>query len=70
MLYTLIVVFAATTVGSYFRFREVERRYAEIVGADAIRDATLTHGILGEPRENGATEGAAPPSCSDVYGWK
>jgi hypothetical protein len=62
MLYTLIVVFAATTVGTYFRFREVERRLAEIVRADAIRDATLTHGIPGQPRENGAAEGpAAPP---------
>ncbi len=47
VLYALVVVFAATTVGTYFRFRELERRLAAVVRADAIRDATLTDGIPG-----------------------
>lgn len=39
VLYVLIVVFTATSVGTYFRFREQERRLVQIVRAAAIRDA-------------------------------
>jgi len=49
MLYTLIVVFMATTIGAYFRFREVERKLAAVVRAAAIRDAVVTQGIPGAP---------------------
>jgi small membrane protein len=54
LLYGLVVVFVSTTVGSYFRFRDLERRLAELVRADAIRDATLTHGVPGQSKaDNG-----------------
>lgn len=49
LLYGLVVVFGTTAVGTYFRFRELERRLAEVVRADAIRDAILTDGIPGQP---------------------
>lgn len=39
VLYVLIVVFMATSLGMYFRFKELERRLAQIVRANAIRDA-------------------------------
>lgn len=48
LLYVLVVLFGATTVGTYFRFRELERRLAEVVRADALRDAILTRGMPGE----------------------
>jgi hypothetical protein len=43
VLYVLIVVFTATSVGTYFRFREQESRLVEIVRAAAIRDALGVH---------------------------
>jgi hypothetical protein len=39
LLYCLIVVFMMTTVGMYFRFKELERRIAQIVRANALRDS-------------------------------
>lgn len=47
LLYVLVVVFAATSTGTYFRFREVDRTLASIVRANAIRDACLTYGVPG-----------------------
>jgi hypothetical protein len=61
LLYVLVVVFVSTTVGSYFRFRELERRMAEVVRADAIRDATLTHGVPGQD-----TASPAEPESDEV----
>jgi hypothetical protein len=47
LLYVLVVVFAATSTGTYFRFREVDRTLASVVRANAIRDACLTYGVPG-----------------------
>lgn len=47
LLYTFVVVFVLTTTGLYFRFREFERRQAEIVRSVAIQDAVLTDGRPG-----------------------
>jgi hypothetical protein len=47
LLYVLIVVFAATSVGTYFRFRAQELRIVEIVRALAIRDAVSLNGSPG-----------------------
>jgi hypothetical protein len=63
LLYVLVVVFVSTTVGSYFRFRDLERRLADLVRADAIRDATLTQGVPGDDRagDNVSPDGEAEP---------
>ena len=61
VLYALVVVFAGTTVGTYFRFRDLERRLAAIVRADAIRDAALTNGIPGFERTGVNPSGATGP---------
>lgn len=58
MLYTLIVVFVATTVGMYFRFRDLERKLAAVVRAAAIRDA-VAQGIPGAVEQ---PSGIGPPS--------
>jgi hypothetical protein len=47
VLYTLTIVFAVTSVGFYFRFKDQERRIAELIRTDAIRDAILARGIPG-----------------------
>lgn len=47
LLYTAIVVFVATTVGTYFKLREQDRRLVEVVRTMAIRDAVLTYGLPG-----------------------
>lgn len=47
VLYALTIVFAVTSVGFYFRFKEQERRIAELVRTDAIRDAILARGLPG-----------------------
>jgi hypothetical protein len=48
ILYIFIVIFVATTIGTYFRFRAQERRLVDIVRAMAIRDAILTSGLPGD----------------------
>lgn len=55
VLYLLTVVYVLTTVGTYFRFREQERRLVEVVRANALRDAIMTQGLPGADRE-GQTE--------------
>lgn len=47
VLYIFIVIFAATSIGTYFRFRAQERRLVDIVRAMAIRDAIMTEGLPG-----------------------
>jgi hypothetical protein len=47
VLYILIVAFMLTSIGTYFRFREQERRLIEVVRAVAIRDSILVHGVPG-----------------------
>ena len=42
LLYALVVLFAATTVGNYFRFRDVQRQMTAIIRAEALRDAVLS----------------------------
>ena len=56
LLYLLVMVFAATSMGFYFRFRELERRLADLRRAQAIRDAVSVQGM---PR------GAACPAAPD-----
>ncbi|HEY2043321.1 MAG TPA: DUF2304 domain-containing protein [Jatrophihabitans sp.] len=51
VLYAFIVVFVVTSVGIYFRFRELERRLVDIVRAEAIRDAILSQGMPGSGAE-------------------
>ena len=48
LLYVTVVIFAFTTVGFLFRFREADRRQAKLVRAMAIRDAVRDRGIPGE----------------------
>jgi hypothetical protein len=52
LLYLLVMVFAASSLGFYFRFRELERRLADLTRAQAIREAVSVQGL---PRA-----GAAP----------
>jgi hypothetical protein len=47
ILYTLVLVFVMTSVGLYFRAREIERRLATLVRVSAIRDAVLVDGLPG-----------------------
>jgi hypothetical protein len=47
VLYLLIVTFVGTTLGSYFRHRQLEQRIVQIVRAAAIRDAVQEHGKPG-----------------------
>ncbi len=47
ILYALVIVFAATTAGSYLRSRELERRIATVVRVSAIRDSVLAGGLPG-----------------------
>jgi small membrane protein len=47
VLYALVVAFFVTSVGSYFRFREQDRKLVEVVRANAIREAILTQGVPG-----------------------
>jgi hypothetical protein len=47
VLYIFIVIFAATSIGTYFRFREQDRRLVEVVRASAIREAILSQGMPG-----------------------
>jgi hypothetical protein len=52
VLYLFIVVFVVSSLGTYFRFREQERRLTEVVRASAIRDAILSEGMPGTPSED------------------
>jgi small membrane protein len=45
LLYLLVMVFAATSLGFYFRFRELERRLADLTRAQAIREAVSVQGM-------------------------
>lgn len=45
VLYLLVIVFAATSLGFYFRFRELERRLADLARAEAIREAVSVQGM-------------------------
>lgn len=47
MLYVLVVVFAFTQAGTYFRFRELEVRFAKTVRAQAISQAVERDGPPG-----------------------
>ena len=47
VVYLFIVVFVATSIGTYFRFREQDRRLVEVVRASAIREAVLSQGMPG-----------------------
>ena len=56
VLYLLAVVYVVTSTGTYFRFREQDRRIVEVVRASALRDAILTNGLPGADREHSATK--------------
>ena len=45
VLYLFIVIFSATAIGTYFRFREQDRRLDEVVRSSAIREAVLSQGL-------------------------
>ena len=47
VLYVLVVVFVFTSIGTYFRFREQERRFVQVVRASAIRESLLVQGVPG-----------------------
>jgi small membrane protein len=51
VLYLFIVIFIATSIGSYFRFREQDRRLVEVVRASAIREAVLSQGLPGQTED-------------------
>jgi hypothetical protein len=54
VLYLFIVIFIATSIGSYFRFREQDRRLVEVVRASAIREAVLSQGLPGQTEDDPA----------------
>ena len=60
LLYVTVVLFVATTIGNYFRFREIERRLAETVRSDALRDVILTQGLPGTGRGRASAGPQAP----------
>ena len=47
VVYALAVGFFMTSLGTYFKFREQERRLVEVVRAQAIRDSILKQGPPG-----------------------
>lgn len=47
VLYLLIVAFVGTTLGSYFRHRQLEQRIVALVRASAVRDAVEAYGRPG-----------------------
>ena len=47
MLYVLVVVFAFTQAGTYFRFKELEMRFARAVRSQAIAEAIERDGLPG-----------------------
>ena len=47
MLYVLVVVFAFTQPGTYFRFKELEMRFARAVRSQAIAEAIERDGLPG-----------------------
>jgi hypothetical protein len=55
LLYLLVMVFAASSMGFYFRFRELERRLANLTRAQAIREAVSVQGL-----PHGQASAAAP----------
>lgn len=63
VLYLFIVIFIATSIGTYFRFREQDRRLVEVVRASAIREAVLAQGMPG--RTTPEVTGSALPNHRD-----
>ncbi|HEX8094495.1 DUF2304 family protein [Jatrophihabitans sp.] len=63
LLYLLVVVFAATSLGFYFRFRELERRLADLARAAAIREAVTMQGM-----PTGAAGSAVSEPATDRQG--
>lgn len=57
VLYGLTVAFVVGSFGTYFRFREQDRRMIEVVRASAIREAVLTQGLPGGAIAANVTEG-------------
>lgn len=47
ILYLLVLAFALTSTGLYFRCRELDQRLTTIVRVNAIRDAILSDGMPG-----------------------
>ena len=47
MLYVLVVVFAFSQAGTYFRFKELEMRFARAVRSQAIAEAIERDGLPG-----------------------
>lgn len=54
VLYMFIVIFIAVSIGTYFRFREQDRRLVEVVRASAIREAVLLNGMPGADEQQPA----------------
>jgi small membrane protein len=69
LLYLLVMVFAASSLGFYFRFRELERRLADLTRAQAIREAVSVQGMprggVSAPVQPGPRS-AAPRSSSHL----
>jgi len=57
LLYLLVLVFAATSLGFYFRFRELERRLADLARAEAIREAISVQGMPNAADEAAPADG-------------
>lgn len=52
LLYTFIVVFVFTSVGTYFKMRAHEQRLVEVVRLTAIREALITGALHGPASES------------------
>lgn len=48
VLYVLVVVFALTSAGLYFRCRDIQAQVADLARSMALRDAIVTDGAPGE----------------------
>lgn len=60
VLYALVLAFAFTSTGLYFRSRELDRRMVLVVRANAIRDAVLADGLPGADPAGGARRERPP----------
>ncbi|UQX88683.1 DUF2304 domain-containing protein [Jatrophihabitans telluris] len=45
VLYLLVIVFAATSMGFYFHFRDIERRFASLARVIALNEAVTSQGL-------------------------
>lgn len=61
VLYTLVVIFAFSTVGNLFRFRELERKLALLVRSQAISEAVAREGRPGEWKRSLGAGTQTPP---------